>query len=109
VEIRYHLDEHVDPAVAAGLRQRGVDVTTTLEAGLTAASDEDQLAFAAAEERVLVTRDRHFLVLDSQGVPHAGIAFWHSKRRNVGQLVLDLVLLWRAATAEEMRGRVEYV
>jgi len=109
VEIRYHLDEHVDPAVAAGLRQRGVDVTTTLEAGLTAASDEDQLAFAAAEGRVLVTRDRHFLVLDCQGVAHAGITFWHSKRRNVGQLVLDLVLLWRAGTAEEMRGRVEFV
>jgi len=109
VDIRYHLDEHVDPAVAAGLRQRGVDVTTTLEAGLTAASGEDQLDFATAEGRVLVTRDRHFLVLDSQGVAHAGIAFWHSKRRNLGELALDLVLLWRAGTAGEMRGRVEYV
>ena len=109
MEIRYHLDEHMHPAVAEGLRQRGVDVTTTVEAGLTGASDEDQLAFAAAQGRVFVTRDRHFLVLDSEGVAHAGIAFWHSKRRNVGQLVLDLVLLWRAVSAEEMLGRVEYV
>jgi uncharacterized protein with PIN domain len=109
VEIRYHLDEHMHPAVAAGLRRRGVDVTTTLGARLTGASDEDQLAFAAAQGRVLVTRDRHFLVLDREGVAHAGIAFWHSKRRNVGQLVLDLVLLWRGASAEEMRGRVEYL
>jgi hypothetical protein len=109
VEIRYHLDEHVDPAVAQGLRQRGVDVTTTVEAGLAGASDEAQLGFAAAQGRVLVTRDRHFLVLASEGVAHAGIAFWHSKRRNVGQLVLDLVLLWRAVTAEEMLGYVEYV
>jgi len=109
VEIRYHLDEHVDPAVAEGLRQRGVDVTTTVEAELTGASDVDQLAFAATHGRVFVTRDRHFLVLDSEGVAHTGITFWHSKRRNVGQLVLDLVLLWRAMTAEEMRGRVEYM
>ena len=109
MEIRYHLDEHVDRAVSEGLRQRGVDVTTTVGAGLAGASDEDQLAFAAANERVFVTRDRHFLVLDSQGVAHAGIAFWHSKRRDVGQLVLDLVLFWRAATAEEMRGHVEYL
>jgi hypothetical protein len=109
VEIRYHLDEHVDPAVAEGLRQRGVDVTTTLGARLAGASDEDQLAFAVAQGRVFVTRDRHFLVLHSRGVAHAGIAFWHSKRRNVGQLVLDLVLLRRAATAEETRGRVEYL
>jgi len=109
VEIRYHLNEHMGPAVAAGLRQRGVDVSTTLEDGLMSASDEDQLAYATAEGRALVTRDRDFLVLDSRGVPHAGIAFWHSKRRNVGQLVRDLVLLWRAATAKEMRGRIEYV
>jgi len=109
VEIRYHLDEHVGPAVAEGLRQRGVDVTTTVGAGLAGAADEDQLAFAAAQGRVFVTRDRHFLVLDGEGAGHAGIAFWHSKRRNVGQLVLDLVLLWRAVTAEEMRGRVEYL
>lgn len=109
MEIRYHLDEHVDPAVAEGLRQRGVDVTTTVGAGLTGASDEEQLAFAAAHGRVFVTRDRHFLVLHREGVAHAGIAFWHSKRRNLGRLVLDLVLLWRAATAEEMRGGVEYL
>ena len=109
VEIRYHLDEHVDPAVAAGLRRRGVDVTTTVEAGLAAASDADQLAFVLSQERVFVTRDADFLVLHSQDVAHAGIAFWHSKRRNIGRLVLDLVLLWRAVTAEEMRGRVEFV
>ena len=109
MEIRYHLDEHVDPAVAEGLRQRGVDVTTTVGAGLTGATDADQLAFAAAHGRVFVTRDRHFLVLDSEGAAHAGIAFWHSRRRNVGRLVLDLVLLWRAVTAEEIRGRVEYL
>ena len=80
-----------------------------METGLAGASDQDQLAFAAVHERVFVTRDRYFLVLDSQGVAHAGIAFWHSKRRNVGQLVLDLVLLWRVAATEEMRGRVEYL
>jgi hypothetical protein len=109
VQIRFHLDEHVDPAVAAGLRRRGLDVSATLEAGLTGASDEEQLRYASANGRVLVTRDRHFLVLHSQGLAHAGIAYWHPKHRNLGQLVLDLVLIWRAATAEEMRGRLEYL
>ena len=109
MEIRYHLDEHVDRAIAEGLRRRGVDVTTTAEAGLEGVSDERQLAFAHAQGRVFVTRDQHFLVMHSQGVAHEGIVFWHSKHQNIGQLVLDLVLLWRAATAEEMRGRVEYL
>ena len=109
MQIRFHLDEHLDPAVAAGLRRRGIDVSTTLEAGLAGASDEEQLRYAFATGRVLVTRDRHFLVLHSQGLAHAGIAYWHPKRRDLGHLVLDLVLLWRAATAEEMRGRLEYL
>ena len=109
MEIRYHLDEHMGPAVAQGLRQRGVDVTTTVDAGLVGASDEEQLAFAVANGRTFVTRDHHFLVLHAEGVIHGGIAFWHSKRRDIGQLVLDLVLLWRVATAEEMRRHVEYL
>ena len=32
--IRFHLDEHVDPAIATALRRAGIDVTTTVEAGL---------------------------------------------------------------------------
>ena len=107
--IRYHLDEHVDPAVAEGLRRRGIDVITTVEAGLMGATDENQLAIATANGRVCVTRDPDFLVLHSRGITHAGIAFWHPKRRTVGQIVLDLTLLWRLATAEQMQGRVEYL
>ena len=107
--IRYHLDEHVDPAVAEGLRRRGINVTTTVEAGLTGATDEDQLRFATADARVCVTRDPDFLILHSRGIAHGGIAYWHPKRRSVGQIVLDLTLLWRIATAEEMQGRVEYL
>lgn len=109
MEIRYHLDEHIGRSVAEGLRRRGIDVTTTLEALLIGASDEEQLAFAAQNSRVLVTRDPHFLAMHQNGVEHAGIAFCHSKRRDVGQVVLDLVLLWRISNAEEMRGRVEYL
>ncbi len=109
MEIRYHLDEHVDRAVAEGLRRRGVDVTTTAETELEGASDEKQLAFAQTQGRVFVTRDRHFLIMHGQGVPHEGIVYWHSKRQDIGQLVLDLVLLWRAVGAEEMPGRAEFV
>jgi hypothetical protein len=42
--IRFHLDERVDVAIARALRRHGVDVTTTVEAGLRTASDEEQLA-----------------------------------------------------------------
>src|SRR5205809_5854404 len=32
--MRFHLDEHLPHAIAEGLRRHGIDVTTTVEAGL---------------------------------------------------------------------------
>jgi hypothetical protein len=37
--IRFHLDEHVDHAVADGLRRRGIAVTTTADADLLGAEN----------------------------------------------------------------------
>ena len=45
--IRYLVDEHVAKAVATGLRKRGIDVVTLVDAGLLGAEDEDLLPFAA--------------------------------------------------------------
>ena len=48
---RLYLDEDVHAAVASGLRRRGHDVLTTVEAGRSGATDLEQLSFAASEER----------------------------------------------------------
>jgi Domain of unknown function (DUF5615) len=53
--ICFHLDENCAHAIAAGLRRRGIDVTTTPEMGLLGANDEDQLAFCLAENRVILS------------------------------------------------------
>jgi hypothetical protein len=37
-EIKFYTDEHVSGAVVRGLRQRGVDVLTLVEAGMLGAS-----------------------------------------------------------------------
>lgn len=44
-QIRFHLDEHIDSNIARGLRRYGIDVTTTVDAGLRTKSDESHLAF----------------------------------------------------------------
>ncbi|MHB1037814.1 MAG: DUF5615 family PIN-like protein [Pirellulales bacterium] len=107
--VRFHLDENVHLAVAHGLRRRGIDVTTTGEAGLIGSTDEEQLTFARSHERVLVTHDEDYLRLHHQGVPHAGIAYCHPRRRSIGQIVLALTALWRRATSESVRNRVEFL
>ncbi|MEX2092727.1 MAG: DUF5615 family PIN-like protein [Pirellulales bacterium] len=96
-------------AVAVGLRRRGIDVTTTVEAGLTRASDPEQLAFALIEQRVFVTRDRRILVSVSPGVAHAGIVIAPSGRGVIGPTVLTLAHLHRTANAENMVDRIEYL
>jgi len=50
---RFHLDENVKSAVARELRRRLIDVTTIIEAGLLAQSDESQLAFICEQKRVI--------------------------------------------------------
>jgi uncharacterized protein with PIN domain len=108
-EIRYYLDEHMDVAVAIGLRRRGIDVVTTVEANLIRASDPEQIKFAIAQQRVFVTRDRRILATSGHEVSHAGIVIARSGRSAIGPTVLALAHLHRTMTCEEMKGRVEYL
>lgn len=52
---KLHLNEHLSPRLAGQLRNHGFDVTTSQEGGLLATPDEQQLEFAADQERAIVT------------------------------------------------------
>jgi hypothetical protein len=107
--IRFHLDENVDPAVADGLRRRGVDVTTTQQVGLMHASDEIQLEFALSEARILVSHDEDFLILAKQGAEHAGIAYCHPQLRSIGEIIAALMLIRDCLTSDEMKNHIEFL
>jgi predicted nuclease of predicted toxin-antitoxin system len=96
-------------ALAEGLRRRGIDVSTTTDAGLMASDDLEQLRFASTERRVLITRDADFLRLHQAGARHAGIVYCHTRHRSVGPLLQALVLLWEAMSSDEMSDHVEFV
>jgi predicted nuclease of predicted toxin-antitoxin system len=109
--LQFYLDQHIHGAVAGGLRQHAIDVLTAQEAGRCGIPDADQLAFATAQERVLVTHDTDFLVLAGSGVDHAGIAWGEAtKYQNlVGALIRILVLMHGVLDRDDMRNRVEYL
>ena len=107
--VRFHLDEHISTALAAAIRNRGIDVTTAADAGLVGAEDQDHLAFAATSGRVVVTQDVDFLRLHAAGVPHAGIAYCHQHSRSIGEVLRRLVLIHTALSPEDMKNRVEYL
>lgn len=104
--IRFHLDESMPNAVADGLRRRGLDVTTSSDAGLLSASDEDQLDFGRREGRAVITRDQDFLRLNAQALDHAGIIYWTERQRTVGQLIDALATMMVDYGEDELRGRV---
>jgi len=107
--IRFHLDENVNPVIAAALSRHGIDVTTTIEMNLRTASDEEQLEFIRAEGRILVTHDTDFLRIASQTDGHPGIAFAHNDTVSTGQIIRSLILIYEVLDPEEMAGRVEFL
>ena len=107
--IQFHLDEPCDPAIAVGLRRHGIDVTTTVEAGLLSAPDEDHVAHALAQTRVIFTQDNDFLRLHASGVPHSGIAYCRQQSRALGDIIDGLILIWEIFEPEELQGRVEFL
>ncbi len=108
-KIRFHLDENVPNAVAEGLRRRGVDITTTEDAGLKHHSDQAQLAYAYQTGRVLITHDRHFLAMHEMGYQHCGIAYCPQGTRTIGQVLRSLVVIYEILDSGEMLGHIEYL
>ncbi|MEZ2276093.1 MAG: DUF5615 family PIN-like protein [Microcoleus sp.] len=73
---RFYTDENFPLAVVELLRALGHDVLTAREAGNANLQipDEDVLAFAASNDRTVLTRNRrHFMRLHLQKSDHSGI------------------------------------
>jgi len=107
--IRFHLDENVHHGVARALRLRGIDVTTTTDAGLVEATDEVQFQFAVREGRVLITHDADFLDAHFAARDHPGLVYVAKGVRSVGDIARSLVLLAHVVTPAEMRRQIEYL
>lgn len=105
---KFYTDEHVPNSVVKGLRLRGVDVLTTKEAGMLGASDEEHMAYAKREGRVIFTHDEDFLNLHSKGFEHNGIVYTH-QRTSIGEMVRGLMLIHQVLESDEMKNNVEFL
>ena len=101
-------------AVVQGLRARGLDVLTTVEANQGGASDRDQLAFAVRHGRTIYTFNvgdfarlhREYLL---QGIDHHGIIVLPDQRCSVGEKIRRLAGFTSSVTSEEMINRMKFL
>ena len=110
--IEVYLDEDVDVLVAALLRSRGFAAVTTAEAGNLGRSDEQQLAFAAAQGTALLTHNRaDFENLSRDWLAanrtHSGILV--AIRRPPHEVVRRLLAILNSVTADELANQLRYV
>lgn len=110
---KLHLNENLSPRLANELRKYGFDVIATQEAeGLLSAPDEVQLAYAASEQRAILTFNiGDFSVLHEQymaeGKEHWGIIL--SSREPIGELLRRILRLLNSVSADELRNQVRWL
>ncbi|MFO7904822.1 MAG: DUF5615 family PIN-like protein [Pirellulaceae bacterium] len=113
--VRLYMDEDAgENAVVPGLRARGFNVLTTVEAGRCGVSDQDQLAFATEQRRSMYTFNvgdfaflhRQYL---EQGLAHGGIIVVPDQHCAIGEKIRRLAQFLSKVTAEEMVSRMKYL
>lgn len=108
-EIQFFTDQHYPGPVIRALQREGLDVLTAHEAGRCGFSDDQQLAFATEQERVMLTFDPDYLALHHAGVQHAGIAWCPFRKYKFGDLIRVVLLLHGVMDRQSMRNHVEYL
>jgi hypothetical protein len=107
------MDHHVQSAITAGLRRRGVDVLIAYEDGYAEVDDEQVLERATGLGRLLHTNDTDFLVIADRwrrnGRSFAGIVYGPQQGLPIGKVIEDLETIVRIMSAEEMRDQVQYL
>jgi predicted nuclease of predicted toxin-antitoxin system len=109
---KLYLDENLSPRLAVQLRMHGFDVVASQEVQRNGLPDDEQLAYAASQERVLVTvNHKDFAVLHSQyfaaGHSHAGILL--TTEETTQTLRHRLLRLLNTLNAEDLANQLRWL
>ena len=115
MNLRFYFDEDsMSRSLVEALRQRNVDVATAYEMGMVPTIDEQHLAFATSENRVLYSANvKDFFALHTrwltQGRAHAGIVVAKQQQFSIGGQRNRLLNLMHSLQAAEMQDRLEFL
>jgi predicted nuclease of predicted toxin-antitoxin system len=110
--IQLYLDEDVDVLVARKLEAHGFSVLTTRDAGQLGNTDIEQLEYAAANRKALVTHNRadfEILARDffNSDREHYGLIL--ASRHSAHEVANRLLTILNNVTADEMKNQVRYI
>lgn len=110
--VKVYLDEDVHKRLAQALRLRGFDVVSAYEVGHQQVDDKDHLAYAADQNRAIVTfnipdfvRLHRDYVLS--GKEHWGIIL--SEQLPISEMVHRLLYFLNHVTADEIKNQLRYL
>ena len=86
-----------------------MDVTTTRDAGLGGAIDEDNWHSPPRKVESWSTHDSDLIAIHHSGTPHAGIIYGEKDRHTIGQLVRSTAPVLEVSEPAEMIDRLEYL
>lgn len=115
VTVRLYMDhDSLDARVVSALRSQGCDVLTSLEAGNQRLPDDEQLSFAAQQQRAIYSANcGDFLRIHGQwmreGRSHAGILLRAQQRMQVGDQVRALLSIGHGYDTLGLRDLVLFV
>ena len=94
------------------LRARGFNVQTTQEAGLTGATDGEQLEYAVSKRRALLTHNRDDFARPAReyfeaGRTHYGLII--AARRPTHELVRRLLVILNQTISDETENQLIYI
>jgi predicted nuclease of predicted toxin-antitoxin system len=109
---RLYLNENIPPRLAGQLRGYGFDVVSSQEAQMLSQDDEQQMAWAASEQRAIVTFNfADFVVLHEKylqgGRDHFGIVL--STEEKIGILLRRLLRLLKTVSADELKSQLRWL
>lgn len=114
MQIKFQADNDLKRAIVSGVKRRqpAIDFQTAQDAYLDGMPDDEVLALAASEGRILVSHDRrtmpvhfaHFITLQES----AGVLLIE-QRLNLGDAIDELLLIWEASEAEDWHNRIEFL
>ena len=111
--VKIYTDESVPVAVAAGLQRRNVVAVSARDSGNLGLTDEEQLAYATAQQMAIFTHDADFLHLAYDWAEsdddHWGIIYVHQDRVTIGECIHRLKEIGDLFDPEDLRNHIEFL